>query len=79
MNALAEELNEALAGSVASRLLSDLGKRMYFPKGIISQSAEADERAKRFNATQGGFKIQWIHAHHGRGDPDGGRPGRARN
>ena len=53
MNALAEELNEALAGSVASRLLSDLGKRMYFPKGIISQSAEADEKAHRFNATIG--------------------------
>ena len=53
MNALAEELNGALAGSVASRLLSDLGKRMYFPKGIISQSAEADEKAHRFNATIG--------------------------
>jgi aspartate/methionine/tyrosine aminotransferase len=53
MNALAEELNEALAGSVAERLLSELGRRMYFPKGIISQSAEADERAHRFNATIG--------------------------
>jgi aspartate/methionine/tyrosine aminotransferase len=53
MNALAEELNEALAGSAASRLLSDMGKRMYFPKGIVSQSAEADERATRFNATIG--------------------------
>ena len=45
MNALAEELNEALAGTAAERLLSDMGKRMYFPKGIVSQSAEADERA----------------------------------
>jgi aspartate/methionine/tyrosine aminotransferase len=53
MNALAEELNKALADGVAGRLLSDLGKRMYFPKGIISQSAEADERASRFNATIG--------------------------
>lgn len=53
MNALAEELNEALAGSVAERLLSELGRRMYFPKGIVSQSAEADERAHRFNATIG--------------------------
>jgi hypothetical protein len=26
---------------------------MYFPKGIVSQSAEADERAYRFNATIG--------------------------
>ncbi len=53
MNALAEELNKALAGNVAERLLSDMGRRMYFPKGILSQSAEADERAKRFNATIG--------------------------
>jgi aspartate/methionine/tyrosine aminotransferase len=53
MNALAEELNKALAGSAAERLLSELGRRMYFPKGIVSQSAEADERAHRFNATIG--------------------------
>jgi aspartate/methionine/tyrosine aminotransferase len=53
MNALAEELNRTLAGSVASRLLSEMGKRMYFPKGIISQSAEAGEKAYRFNATIG--------------------------
>jgi len=53
MNALAAELNEALSGSAAERLLSDLGKRIYFPKGIVSQSAEADERAWRFNATIG--------------------------
>ena len=36
MNALAEELNAALADGVAWRLLSTLGKRMYFPKGIVS-------------------------------------------
>jgi aspartate/methionine/tyrosine aminotransferase len=53
MNALAEELNRALAGSAAERLLSDLGRRMYFPKGIVSQSAEADQKAHRFNATIG--------------------------
>jgi aspartate/methionine/tyrosine aminotransferase len=53
MNALAQELNEALAGSAAERLLSEMGRRMYFPKGIVSQSAEADERAHRFNATIG--------------------------
>jgi aspartate/methionine/tyrosine aminotransferase len=53
MNALAAELNGALEGSAAARLLSDLGKRIYFPKGIVAQSAEADERATRFNATIG--------------------------
>jgi aspartate/methionine/tyrosine aminotransferase len=53
MNELAVELNQALKGTVAERLLSDMGKRMYFPKGIISQSAEADQHAHRFNATIG--------------------------
>lgn len=53
MNALADELNRSLEGKSAGRLLSKLGKRMYFPKGILSQSAEAGEKAKRFNATIG--------------------------
>jgi len=50
---LAEELNRSLDGTCAGRLLSATGTRMYFPKGILSQSAEATERAKRFNATIG--------------------------
>ena len=33
--------------------LSDLGKRLFFPKGILAQSAEAKEKAKRFDATIG--------------------------
>jgi aspartate/methionine/tyrosine aminotransferase len=53
MNELAEELNQALKGSAADRLLSGMGRRMYFPKGIVSQSAEADELAHRYNATIG--------------------------
>lgn len=53
MNALAEELNKTLEGTSAGRLLSKIGSRMYFPKGILSQSAEAGEKAKRFNATIG--------------------------
>lgn len=53
MNALAEELNKALEGTTARRLLSALGERMYFPKGILSQSAEAEKKATRFNATIG--------------------------
>lgn len=53
MNPLAEELNTALAQSAAGRLLSEMGRRMYFPKGIITQSAEATEKAKRYNATIG--------------------------
>ncbi|WP_103680737.1 aminotransferase class I/II-fold pyridoxal phosphate-dependent enzyme [Alkalispirochaeta sphaeroplastigenens] len=53
MNSLAEDLNARLEGSVAMRLLSDLGKRMFFPKGIVAQSAEARERGVRFDATVG--------------------------
>ena len=34
-------------------MLSALGRRLYFPKGILSQSAEAGARAKRMNATIG--------------------------
>jgi aspartate/methionine/tyrosine aminotransferase len=53
MNPLAIELNAALAGSAAGDLLSDLGKRLYFPKGIVAQSAEAKKQASRMNATIG--------------------------
>jgi aspartate/methionine/tyrosine aminotransferase len=53
MNPLAEELNGALAGSIADSLLSDLGRRLYFPKGIVAQSAEAKKAATRANATIG--------------------------
>ena len=34
-------------------MLSELGKRLYFPKGILAQSAEAKEKAKRYDATIG--------------------------
>ncbi|MDR3334288.1 MAG: aminotransferase class I/II-fold pyridoxal phosphate-dependent enzyme [Treponema sp.] len=53
MNSLAEELNTLLTGTVAGRLLSDLGRRLYFPKGIIAQSGEAKKSAHRANATIG--------------------------
>jgi aspartate/methionine/tyrosine aminotransferase len=53
MNSLAQELNQILAGTAADKLLSAFGKRMYFPKGIIAQSAEAGEKGKLYNATIG--------------------------
>lgn len=53
MNDLALELNRSLEGTVVDGLLSDLGRRMYFPKGIIAQSAEAKKRADRIDATIG--------------------------
>jgi len=53
MNPLAQETNALLEGSVAGSLLSDLGRRMYFPRGIVAQSAEARKHARRANATIG--------------------------
>ncbi len=53
MNQLAQELNAVLKDTSAYRLLSELGRRLYFPKGIIAQSVEAGKAAKRFNATIG--------------------------
>ena len=53
MYELARELNQTLEDSVVGSLLSETGRRMFFPKGIVAQSAEATEKAKRFNATAG--------------------------
>ena len=53
MNELAVQLNAALEDSCAYPFLSEVGKRMYFPKGIVAQSDEAKEKAKRYNATVG--------------------------
>ncbi|ULQ60706.1 aminotransferase class I/II-fold pyridoxal phosphate-dependent enzyme [Brucepastera parasyntrophica] len=50
---LAQELNTILAPCIAGRLLSELGSRLYFPKGIIAQSAEAKKYGKTANATIG--------------------------
>ncbi len=55
LNPLARELNarlEAAAPEVLA-MLSPLGRRLYFPKGILTQSAEAKEKGHRFNATIG--------------------------
>jgi aspartate/methionine/tyrosine aminotransferase len=53
MNPLAQELNGILDGSVAGALLSELGRRIYFPRGIVAQSSEAKKHAHRANATIG--------------------------
>jgi aspartate/methionine/tyrosine aminotransferase len=55
MNPLAVELNELIKKNNPHTLemLSDLGKNLFFPKGILSQSAEAKEKAHKFNATIG--------------------------
>lgn len=53
MNPLALDLNEQLTQSnpVILDMLSDLGKHMFYPKGILSQSAEA--KSTKYNATIG--------------------------
>lgn len=55
MNPLATELNEIIRkeNPEVFEMLSNLGKEMFFPKGILTQSAEAKVKAKRFNATLG--------------------------
>lgn len=55
MNALAAQLNEKMQNESPAiyNMLSDLGKNLYYPKGILSQSAEAGKKAHRFNATIG--------------------------
>ncbi|MBN1457934.1 MAG: phosphoenolpyruvate carboxykinase (GTP), partial [Armatimonadetes bacterium] len=52
---LAAELNDIIEreNPHVYTMLSDLGRRCYFPKGILRQSAEAKEKATRFNATIG--------------------------
>jgi aspartate/methionine/tyrosine aminotransferase len=55
MNPLASELNEQISqhNSNVLEMLSDLGKNLFFPKGILTQSAEAKDKAHKFNATIG--------------------------
>lgn len=53
INPLAQELNDALKGTTPGELLSDVGTRLYFPKGIIAQSAEAKRLGKTANGTIG--------------------------
>lgn len=55
LHPLAQALNQSLeqASPEVFSMLSALGKRLYFPKGILAQGAEAKAKGKRFNATIG--------------------------
>ena len=55
LNPLAVEANQVIEqhAPAVMRMLSKLGQQLYFPKGILTQSAEAKQKAKRFNATIG--------------------------
>jgi len=53
LNPLAQELNDILRNTTVEALLSDMGIRMYFPKGIIAQSNDAKKAATTANGTIG--------------------------
>jgi len=54
-NPLAVELNEIIQRESPQvfEMLSALGRELYFPKGILTQTAEAKQKAKQHNATIG--------------------------
>ncbi|MBN1798273.1 MAG: aminotransferase class I/II-fold pyridoxal phosphate-dependent enzyme [Spirochaetales bacterium] len=53
MHKLAVELNKSLEKTIAFVLLSDLGRSLYFPKGVVAQSADAAQSASLYNASVG--------------------------
>jgi len=53
MHADARDLNKVLEDSIVASLLSPYGQAIYFPKGIVAQSAEAGQKAYDINATAG--------------------------
>ena len=55
MNPIAQTLNQTIerGNPYLMEMLSDMGKNLFFPKGILSQSAEAKEKAYKLNATIG--------------------------
>jgi aspartate/methionine/tyrosine aminotransferase len=55
MNPIARDLNAIIekGNPHLMEMLSNVGKNLFFPKGILSQSAEAKEKAHKLNATIG--------------------------
>jgi aspartate/methionine/tyrosine aminotransferase len=55
MNPLAEELNATITETSPAlySTLSRLGRELFYPKGILTQTAEAREKAHRYDATIG--------------------------
>ena len=55
MNPLAKKLNDEIISQNPNvyEMLSNTGKELFMPKGILSQSAEAKAKASKFNATIG--------------------------
>ena len=55
MNPIAQDLNQIIekGNPHLMEMLSEIGRNLFFPKGILSQSAEAKEKAHKLNATIG--------------------------
>lgn len=53
MDDSAKQLNEILKDSIAEKVLSDTGKRFFFPEGIITQCADAGKYASSMNVSVG--------------------------
>jgi aspartate/methionine/tyrosine aminotransferase len=55
MNPIAKELNQIIENENPHvlQMLSSVGENLFFPKGILSQGAEAKEKAHKLNATIG--------------------------
>lgn len=55
MNPIAKSINDELGehNKYILEMLSNTGKELFMPKGILSQSAEAKAKANKFNATIG--------------------------
>ena len=53
MNILAKKLNSKIQDTALMDLLSEYGKQIYVPNGIIVQASEAKTKATKFNATIG--------------------------
>ena len=55
MNPLAAELNQVVQTESphVMQMLASVGKQLFFPKGILSQGAEAKQKAYKLNATIG--------------------------
>jgi aspartate/methionine/tyrosine aminotransferase len=55
MNPLATELNQVVQAEnpYIMEMLASVGKQLFFPKGILSQGAEAKQKAHKLNATIG--------------------------
>jgi aspartate/methionine/tyrosine aminotransferase len=55
VNPIAQDLNQIIekGNPHLMEMLSEIGRNLFFPKGILSQSAEAKEKAYKLNATIG--------------------------